>query len=220
MKIFFKKLMLFLIILVISVGLVSVLINIHVISSTKNCIISPETASVLNADAILVLGAAVRPDKTPSPMLQDRLNQGIDLYNLKASNRVLVSGDNSTIHYDEVTVMKNYILASGIPSEDVFKDHAGFNTYNSMFRAKEIFRVNRVIIVTQEYHLYRAIYIAKHLGMDAYGVASNPRIYSGQSARDFREFLARVKDFFLSIVKPDSVFLGDEIPISGNGNLY
>lgn len=207
-------------ILILTITVGTITINIFIINSTKARIYTPEMAKNLNADAILILGAAVRPDKTPSPMLKDRLVKGIELYKNGSASKILTSGDNSTAHYDEVTVMKNYIVAQDVPSRDVFKDHAGFNTYNSIFRAGAIFRVQRVIIVTQEYHLYRALYIANRLGLDAYGVASDLMIYPGQEARDFREILARVKDFFLTMIKPAPVYLGDEIPITGDGDTY
>ena len=98
-------------------------------------------------------------------------------------------------------------------------DHAGFSTYESMYRAKEIFQAEKVLIVTQDYHLYRAVYIARQLGIDAYGVDANYRGYSGQTARDVREVLARVKDVGSCIFKPEPTYLGEPIPIWGNGEL-
>lgn len=198
----------------------ALIINLLVVNSVKDRILTEDMVNEIGADAILILGAAVRPDKTPSPMLEDRLIQGINLYKQGSAPKILVSGDNGTNHYDEVTVMKNYVVSHEVPSVDVFKDHAGFNTYNSLYRAGAIFKIKRVIIVTQEYHLYRALYIGNRLGLDVYGVASDPRTYTGQEARDFREVLARVKDFFLTILKPEPVYLGDEIPITGNGDTY
>ena len=193
-------------------------INAHVIRMTEDFIVTAEEALEYEPDAILVLGAGVKPDRTPSRMLEDRLLQGSDLYELGVSDRLLMSGDNSSSHYDEVTVMKNYAVDQGVLSKDVFKDHAGFNTYNSIFRADAIFQVKKMVIVTQEYHLYRALYLADKLDIEAVGVASNPRPYSGQKSRDLREVLARVKDFFMVIIKPDPTFLGEEIPIQGNGD--
>jgi SanA protein len=193
-------------------------INAHMIWATKDRIVTPEAALTFEADAIMVLGAGVNPNKTPSVMLADRLLQGIELYEIGVSDRILMSGDNSTDHYDEVTVMKNYAIRNGVPSAHIFKDHAGFNTYNSMYRANAIFEVEKLVIVTQEYHLYRALYIADKLGLEAIGVASNPQVYSGQESRDFREVLARVKNFFLVIYKPDPTFLGNKIPITGDGD--
>ena len=98
-------------------------------------------------------------------------------------------------------------------------DHAGFSTYESMYRAKEVFEADKIVIVSQKYHLYRAIYIARSLGLEAYGVPSDVREYRGQKYRDFREAIARVKDFFNVIIKPEPTYLGEAIPVSGNGDL-
>ena len=130
-----------------------------------------------------------------------------------------MSGDHGRVEYDEVNAMKQFAIDAGIPSENVFMDHAGFSTYETMYRAKEIFDADKIIVVTQEYHLYRALYIAEKLGLEAYGVPSDYVAYSGQNVRDIREILARNKDFFKCILKPEPTFLGDVIPVSGNGDL-
>jgi vancomycin permeability regulator SanA len=152
-------------------------------------------------------------------VLADRLIKGIGLYELGVSDRLLMSGDNSEVHYNEVKVMKDYAIKSGVPSTHVFQDHAGFSTYESMYRARDVFAATKIVIVTQEYHMYRALYIAQALGLDAYGVAAEPRQYAGQAMRDCRELLARVKDFFSCVFKPLPTFLGDVIPVAGNGNI-
>lgn len=194
-------------------------INVYVKTSAKKRIISLEEASALHGiDCILILGAGVWGDR-PTHMLEDRLDFGISLYKMGASNRLLMSGDHSRKNYDEVNVMKDYAINEGVPSSDVFMDHAGFSTYESLYRARDIFKAKKIIIVTQEYHLYRALYIADKLGLEAYGTASNPREYIGQSARDIREILARVKDFFYVIIKPEPTYLGDSIPVSGDGDV-
>lgn len=201
-------------------GLVSlVLINYHVVSSVKDRIVSEDEAASLDADCILILGAGVWDNERPSHMLEDRLLQGIELYRNGASDRLLMSGDHGRKEYDEVNIMKQFAIDRDINSEHIFMDHAGFNTYDSLYRAKEIFQAEKIIVVTQKYHLYRALYIAKRLGIEAYGVASDPRRYAGQEVRDLREKLARVKDFFNVIVKPEPTFLGETIPVTGNGNL-
>ena len=115
--------------------------------------------------------------------------------------------------------MKDYTINKGIPSEDLFMDHAGFSTYDSIYRAKYIFGVKKMIIATQKYHLYRALYIANQLGIEAYGVSANPREYAGQLSRDVREYLARNKEYVKCIFKPQSKYLGEMIPISGDGNV-
>ena len=194
-------------------------INVYVKTSTKKRIISLEEASALHGiDCILILGAGVWGDR-PTHMLEDRLDFGIALYKIGASNRLLMSGDHGRKNYDEVNVMKDYAINEGVPSSDVFMDHAGFSTYESLYRARDIFEAKKIIIVTQEYHLYRALYIADKLGLEAYGTASNPREYIGQRARDIREILARVKDFFYVIIKPEPTYLGDSIPVSGDGDV-
>lgn len=195
-------------------------IDFYVRSSTKDRIISPEDiSSVSDADCILVLGAGIRADGSPSPMLQDRLNTGIELYQNNAAPKLLMSGDHGRKKYNEVQTMKDIALDQGVPSEDVFMDHAGFSTYDSLYRARDVFQARKVIIVTQKYHLYRALYIARSLGLDAWGVSADTRRYRGQSQRDFREILARDKDFFVSVFKPLPKYLGDTIPITGNGDL-
>lgn len=194
-----------------------ILIDAYVKNLVKSSIISADEAINLNADCILVLGAGVRADGRPSPMLEDRLLQGIALYKMGASNKLLMSGDNTRKGYDEVNTMKQYALDKGIASEDIFMDHAGISTYDSIYRAKEIFQADNVIIVTQQYHLYRALYISESLGINAYGVSADPRIYVGQELRDLREIMARAKDFVKCIFKPPSSFLGDVIPVSGDG---
>lgn len=195
-------------------------INIHVCSFAKERILTEEEASALtDVDCILVLGCGVREDGTPSAMLADRLQRGVSLFENNASPKLLMTGDHGREHYDEVNTMKQYALDRGIDTKDVFMDHAGFSTYESMYRAKEIFQAEKVIIVTQQYHLYRAVYIAEKLGLEAWGVACDYREYAGQFMRDVREVLARVKDFGMCLVKPEPTYLGEAIPISGDGTL-
>ena len=195
-------------------------INAWVKNSVKDYILTEEQAAQLtDMDCILVLGCKVGADGTLSHMLEDRLRQGVALYDLGAAPKLLMSGDHGTEEYDEVDAMKRYAVNAGVPSCDVFMDHAGFSTYESVYRAKEVFEVQRVIIVTQEYHLYRALMVARQMGLEAYGVAVNYRTYVGQTSRDIREILARVKDFGMTIFWPEPTYLGEVIPISGNGEL-
>ena len=202
-------------------GICTVLgINLWVTGTVRDRILTEQQAAQLqDVDCILVLGCQVRSDGTPSHMLEDRLRRGVALYDAGAAPKLLMSGDHGTKYYNEVDAMKRYALETGVPSADVFMDHAGFSTYESMSRAIRVFEADKIIIVTQEYHLYRAMYVAKALGIDAYGVAADYRTYSGQLSRDIREILARVKDFGMAIFKPDPTYLGDSIPISGNGAL-
>ncbi len=195
-------------------------INAWVVHSGGRYILTPEEAATLSdVDCILVLGCGVWDDGRPSHMLEDRLKRGVSLYKDGAAPKLLMSGDHGRTEYDEVNTMKNYAIEAGVPSEDIFMDHAGFSTYESMYRAKDIFCAEKIVIVSQEYHLYRAIYTARALGIEAYGVAADYRSYSGQLYRDIREILARDKDFFVAIFQPDYPYGGETIPVSGNGNL-
>ena len=194
-------------------------VNFYVILTTRNNIITIEEAKNLDdIDCILVLGAGVYENK-PRPMLEDRILTGIDLYNNGVAKKIIMSGDHGQEDYDEVNVMKIYAVEKGINSSDIFMDHAGFSTYDSVYRLKEIFEVDKVVIVTQEYHLYRALYIAKNLGIEAYGVSSNLRDYPGQLKREVREILARDKDLVKVIFKPQSTYVGEVIPVTGDGNI-
>ena len=194
-------------------------INIYVQESVKDLIITGEEAlDIKDFDCILVLGAGVWGDR-PSPMLEDRLLKSIDLYKNGVSDRLLMSGDHGRKEYDEVNVMKQFAIDAGIPSEHIFMDHAGFSTYESLYRTRDIFQGEKIIIVTQRYHLYRALYIAKRLRIEAYGVDVDLRNYPGQDYREMREKLARVKDFFYVIFMPQPTYLGEQIPVSGNGDI-
>ncbi len=195
-------------------------VNAYVVYSTQKRIVTPEDAAALSdVDCILVLGCFVNENGRPSTMLSDRLQRSVELYNADAAPKLLMSGDHGRYTYNEVIAMRQYALDAQVPSQDVFMDHAGFSTYESVYRARDIFGAKKVIIVSQKYHLHRALQIAKALGLEAYGVAADYRSYSGQLFRDAREILARNKDFVLSIVKPKPTFLGDAIPIFGDGNL-
>ena len=146
-------------------------------------------------DAIVVLGAGVRADGTPSHMLEDRLRAAVALYRAGVSQTVVLSGDNSGEAYDEVSAMVKYCLEEGIPAEDIVRDDIGFSTYETMYNAVASMGYRNIIVVTQEYHLYRALYIAEKMGANANGFSADYRSYSGQMIRDVREYFARVKDF-------------------------
>ena len=195
-------------------------INGYVVQSAKAQILTPNDASALqNVDCILVLGCGVYANGQPSAMLADRLKQSVALYKEGAAPKLLMSGDHGQASYDEVNVMKQYALDAGVPSADVFMDHAGFSSYESIYRAKDIFQAKKIIIVTQKYHLHRALHIANALGLEAYGVSADYRSYRGQFVRDIREILARNKDFVTSITKPKPTYLGEAIPVYGDGNI-
>ena len=191
-----------------------------VLLSAKDKILTPEEAArIEDADCILVLGCQVSNNGVPSEMLEERMRRSVELYDLGAAPKLLMSGDHGRTDYDEVNAMKQYALNAGIPSEDIFMDHAGFSTYESMYRARDVFQAKKVIIVTQQYHLYRSIYAAEALGLEAYGVACDYRQYSGQVMRDVREILARAKDVATGIFQPKPTYLGEAIPVWGDGNL-
>ena len=195
-------------------------VNAYVVNSVKDAVISPEQAAqIKDADCIIVLGCLVRNNETPSHMLEDRLITGVELFKSGAAPKLLMSGDHGRKNYDEVNVMKNFAVESGVDSQDVFMDHAGFSTYESMYRAKEIFAAKKVIIVTQGYHLSRALYDARAVGLEAYGVAADRRSYGKAVYNSVRESVARAKDFVYCIIKPEPTYLGEVIPISGNGDL-
>lgn len=207
-----------LILIIVLVGVV-MLINCYVILNSQNKIINENEAKDLsNVDCILILGAGIWGDK-PSQMLEDRLLQGIELYKNGVSQKIIMSGDHGREDYDEVNVMKQFAIDRGVPSEDIFMDHAGFSTYESVYRAKEIFQCKKIVIVTQKYHLYRSIYIGKKLDLECYGVGADPRKYEGQFMREIREIAARDKDFFKCILKSKPTYLGETIPVSGNGDV-
>lgn len=214
-----KKILKILLILFLA-GLILIFgISFYVTQSTKKQIITPEAAaSIKDADCILILGAGIRADNTPTPMLEDRLNTGISLYQEAAAPKLIMSGDHGHEYYDEVQVMKDYAMDKDVPSSDIFMDHAGFSTYDSIYRARDIFQAKKIIIVTQSYHLYRALHLADKLGLDAVGVSADTIRYGGQTYRELREILARDKDFVTGIFKPEPTFLGDAIPVSGDGN--
>ncbi len=214
-----KKLLKYGIIAIIIITIIVLGINLYVrISTNKQIIKENDYTALSDVDCIIILGAGIWEDK-PSPILEDRLLEGIKLYQNSVSDKIIMSGDHGRREYDEVNIMKNYAIEKGIPSENIFMDHAGFSTYESIYRAKYIFEAKKVVIVTQEYHLYRALYIANQLGLEAYGVGADPRQYVGATYRELREILARDKDFIKCIFKPEPTYLGDTIPVSGNGDI-
>jgi vancomycin permeability regulator SanA len=167
-------------------------------------------------DCIIVLGCGVWGD-TPTMLLSDRLDAAIELYKAGVAPKLLMSGDHGRRDYDEVNVMRQYALDSGVPSEDIFMDHAGFSTYETMYRAKDIFGITKAVVVTQEYHLYRALYDASAFDIEAVGTVATGHTFAGQTRWEIREALARVKDLIWCILKPEPTYRGDKIDIRGNG---
>jgi len=172
-----------------------------------------------DAQVALVLGALVNSEGELSDILKDRVDTALELYDAKKVQKFLLSGDHGRYTYDEVNAMKDYLLEKGIPKEDIFLDHAGFDTYDSIYRAKEIFEVESMIIVTQKFHLPRAIYIARSLGLENYGIIADKHKYLKAVYNERREFLAQIKAFYNVIFHSKPEFLGDLIPITGDSSL-
>lgn len=199
------------------VTLVYVVANAIVVgSSSKNIYDISEIDELEKAQCVIVLGAKVYSEDSLCAVLQDRVDYAIRIYKTGKAEKLLFTGDHGRTEYDEVNAMMNYAVLEGVPKEDIFLDHAGFSTYESMYRAKEVFCVSNAIIVTQKFHISRAVYTAERMGIEAKGVNSDPRKYLNATYDALRESLARVKDFFIvNITKPKPTYLGDEIPITG-----
>ena len=190
-------------------------IQVHVEQSTNDYIFH-DISDIPACDAVMVLGALVyNSSGRPSALLRDRLDYGYELYAQGKAKKILVSGDHGRKDYDEVNIMMQYLLDKGVPREDIFMDHAGFNTYDSMYRAKAIFCIESLLISTQEFHINRSVYIARRLGIDAYGYPCADR--ARMRWLNAREKLARVKAFWDTTIKRKPKYLGDTIPISGDG---
>lgn len=167
----------------------------------------------------IVLGAKVGNNGTPSNFLADRLDKAVELYKKHKISRFLLTGDHGQVSYDEVNNMKSYLLKHGIPEKDIFLDHAGFDTYDSMVRAINVFEVKEAIIVTQEFHLKRSVYIARKKGMDAYGIIADNQNYGSLTYLKFRESFACIKAFLNVVFNSNPKFLGPKIPITGESKL-
>lgn len=205
--------------IVLLIGIAAVSLSVYMVKATEKNIFTADTfKNDEKADCILILGAGVKDDK-PKPMLRDRLLTGIELYKSGAAEKIIMSGDHGRADYDEVNVMRSFAIEQGVRAEDIFLDHAGFSTYDSVYRAKNIFGAENIIIVSQKYHLYRALYISEKLDVKAAGVSANLNTYGGQLKRDIREIIARDKDFFKCIVKPEAEIMGDKIPLDGDGSI-
>ena len=201
-------------------GLGVIAANIYVKAMTKHFILSEADLSDLEGvDCVLVLGCGVRKAGRPSDMLSDRIAVGVRAYKTGVSERILMTGDHGRTDYDEVNAMKAAAVESGIEPDNIFCDHAGFSTYESMYRAADIFGAEKIVIVTQGYHLYRAIYDAQKMGITAYGVPADERHYIAQWKRDIRELLARAKDVIWCFVRPEPTYRGEKIPLTGPGSL-
>lgn len=210
-----KKLITIGIIGLVSIFLIGAVVNYVVVKNANKYIVNTaEETKDNDAQAIIVLGSYVNPNGTPSGILKDRLDTAIKVFNQNQDLKILVSGDHGRTNYDEVNVMREYLEDKGVPTSQIFMDHAGFSTYETMYRAKEIFEIDKAIIVTQDYHLKRAVYLARKKGIEAYGVKADIYTYPGIKRFTAREILARIKDFaFANILKPKPKYLGEKIPV-------
>jgi SanA protein len=195
-----------------------VIVNYSVKKASEKFIYS-NSKDLPNEYTAIVLGALVSKTGHLSDFLQDRLDAAIDLYNQGKIKRFLLSGDHGYVDYDEVNAMRFYLIDKGINTEDIFLDHAGFDTYNSMIRAKKIFQVQDAIIVSQRFHLPRAVYIARKLGLNAYGYVADKKVYNSHLRLSIREYLANVKAFVEIMISKNPRFLGSKIPITGDSKL-
>ncbi len=169
-------------------------------------------ASAPEAPVALVFGAGLRANQAPSPMLAERIDAAIALYQAGKVKALLMSGDNSDRSHDETRAMRRYAIAKGVPSRHVIGDYAGLSTYDSCYRARSIFGVERAVLVTQRFHLPRALFIARSLGIDAFGVAADePRPHP--APYPLRELLARPWALSLVLLRPPPRFLGEPEPI-------
>lgn len=214
-----KCLLLLMVILCLLAGGAAAGMNLAVGLSTRERIHAPNDTAGLRADCILILGCGLRKDGFPSQMLRDRLDVGIAAYEAGVSDRILMSGDHGRPDYDEVNAMKDYAISKGVPSEAIFMDHAGFSTYESMARAKRIFGAESAVVVTQHYHLYRALYDAEAMGIRAEGLSADKRHFARQVYFSLREAAARCKDFLFCVWQPDPTYLGEPISLKGSGDV-
>lgn len=219
MKSFFKKHFKKILITCLLVGITIFSINLFVIKTTEDYVYT-DIKKLPEVDAIIVLGAKVSKEKL-SYVLEDRLISGVNIIYADKAQAILLSGDHGQKEYDEVNGMRKYILRRNfnIKKEQIFMDHAGFDTYDSMFRAKEIFNIKSAIIVTQDFHINRSVYIARNLGIDAYGFSVDESMYKESIRLNWRirELLSRVKAFKDVMISSNPTYLGQKIPITGNG---
>lgn len=201
-----KKILIIILSIFLFISLMTLFINIYMVNSTKDKIINIDSVSeISDIDAIIILGCKIEDKDTPSLMLARRLDKGIDVYN-KLHTKIIVTG-NGDEDEDEITVMKNYLLTSDVNINDIYLDYEGYTTYDSIYRAKNIFNAKKVIIITQEYHIYRSLYLANKLDLEAYGVVANDIPQKFIMYKNLiREVLSRDKNFIKGIIKPESKY--------------
>lgn len=198
-------------------------INLFMCASTRPSFATVQSESIqdetFNADAIVVLGAGINWDGSPSAILRDRLDTAIALYDEGVAPKIIMSGDNADSSYNEVMAMTLYAESQGVSADDIFCDHAGVSTYDSMYRLRHVFNVERCVIVTQEYHLYRALYDAGSFGIGAYGVPSDNATYANMDSYERREVLARVKDFASALLNYEAETKSEPVSLNQSGRV-
>lgn len=203
---------------VLGLVLLVIILQFHINRSSRDVIF--EDASKLEPAYVgLVLGASVRPDKSLSPILQDRVDSALELYEKGIIKRFLLSGDHGQKDYDEVNAMRTYLKNKGVTDSVIFMDHAGFDTYDSMFRAREVFKVEKAIVITQKFHLPRAIYVGRKMGLELQGYVADHREYPGNAHFTRREWLANIKAWVELNIEKSPTYSGDAIPITGDSGL-
>jgi len=206
-KLSLKNITLIVTVIILATAAVTIAVNENIKIQSKDFIVDHQGCP--ESQAAIVLGAYVSPSGELCEMLADRIETAVELYKNSKVKKIIVTGDHGRQNYDEVNNMRNYAEKLGVPSEDIFMDHAGFSTYDSMYRAKEIFLVDSAVVITQAYHLPRAVYTARALGINALGVESDKHIYAGAAYYELREIPGRLKAFVqLHLIHSKPRFLG------------
>jgi SanA protein len=213
-----KTILLIGVLLLIAGIIVVFLINIYILKTSENYIFQ-EIRDLPQTQAALVLGAMVYSNGEMSDIFADRVITARELYSAGKVDKLIISGDHGQNGYDEVNVAKEYLLKNEVAPQDIFLDHAGFDTYDSIYRAKEIFQIESMVVVTQEFHVPRAVYIGNALNIETYGYIADRQEYLAASYNFLRESLARIKAFLNVIFHSSPKYSGKEIPITGDGRL-
>ncbi|MEI6265918.1 MAG: ElyC/SanA/YdcF family protein [Sphingobacteriia bacterium] len=173
--------------------------------------------NVNNKDFAIVLGAAIKNNNEPGNYLKYRLDDALSLYKSGKIKKILISGDNGEDAHDEISVMNNYLVRNGVPQDIIFGDYAGFDTYSTMERADKVFDIENAIIVSQGFHLQRAVYIARKKGIDATGYATKQSF--GKRRYFLREHFATIKSFFDCIINRKSKYYGNKVNTDEKSNI-
>jgi len=198
------------------VALIVLALNAYVVLSVRGEA-TDDIDELPHAQAAIIPGALVHSDGQMSGMLADRVTRGLELYRAGKVDKIIVSGDHGDWVYDEPDTMRKVLVAEGVPESDIFTDHAGFDTWATMVRAREVFQVDSAIVVTQGFHMARALYLGEAAGLEIHGLTSDLRGYGKQGVKsDIREFPSRVKAVMNTTLDSD-VTLGPPIPITGDG---